>query len=253
MKIRSTLSTPALRTSVRVAGAGAAALAIVGVTSIPASAHVTVTPDTTAAGAYAVLTFSVGHGCEGSPTTGLRIAMPEEIPAVTPTVNSGWTVKKVTQQLDQPVEDAHGNQLTERVAEVVYTARTPLVDGFRDTVQLSVQLPDAEGETLAFPVVQTCVKGETGWTETAAEGQDPEALESPAPLVTITEAGDDGHHGAEAADSTDAGEADAEDDASAKEESEDSDSQGLALGGLAAGIGGLVLGGLALARSGKKA
>lgn len=256
MNIRSTLPTPALLTSVRVAGAGAAALAIVGVTAIPASAHVTVTPDTTAAGAYAVLTFSFGHGCEGSPTTALRIAMPEEIPSVTPTINPGWTVEKVNQKLDEPVEDAHGNQLTERVAEVVYTAKTPVADGLRDTVELSVKLPEAEGETLAFPVVQTCVKGETGWTETAAEGQDPEALESPAPLVTITEASDEGHHGAveETADSAEAdAEDDAEDDASAKEDSEDSDSKGLAIGGLAAGIGGVVLGGLALARSGKKA
>lgn len=249
MKIRSTLPT-----SVRVAGAGAAALAIVGVSAIPASAHVTVTPDTTAAGAYAVLTFSFGHGCEGSPTTALRIAMPEEIPSVTPTINPGWTVEKVDQKLDEPVEDAHGNQLTERVAEVVYTAKTPVVDGFRDTVQLSVQLPDAEGETLAFPVVQTCVKGETGWTETAAEGQDAEALESPAPLVTITEASGEGHGSTEDASDEDASDEDT--DAGAPEASEpadDSDSKGLAIGGLAAGLGGLVLGGLALARSGKKA
>lgn len=245
MRIRSTLPTP-----VRVTIGGAAALAVVGVTALPASAHVTVTPDTTAAGAYAVLTFSVGHGCEGSPTTGLTIAMPEEIPAVTPSVNPGWTVEKVTQKLDEPLEDAHGNQLTERVAEVVYTARTPLRDGFRDTVQLSVQLPDTEGETLAFPVVQTCVKGETGWTETAAEGQDPEDLESPAPLVTITEASGEGHHAeaeAASADATDSG------GTTATEEDDDSGARGLAVGGLVAGVGGLLLGGLALVRSGKKA
>ncbi|KRB77114.1 hypothetical protein ASE01_10205 [Nocardioides sp. Root190] len=244
MNVRSTL--PAI-------GAGAAALAIVGLTAIPASAHVTVTPNTTAAGAYAVLTFSLGHGCEGSPTTKLTIAMPEDIPAVTPTVNPGWTVEKVAEDLEEPIKDAHGNELTERIAEVVYTARTPLVDGFRDTVELQVQLPEKAGETLVFPVVQTCVEGETGWTETAADGQDPETLESPAPTVTITEASGEGHGGGAAEDAEDGDASASAADPDSSDGSEDSDSSGLAIGGLVAGVGGLALGGLALARSGKKA
>jgi uncharacterized protein YcnI len=245
MNIRSTL--PAV-------GAGAAALAIVGLTAIPASAHVTVTPDTTAAGAYAVLSFSLGHGCEGSPTTKLTIAMPEDIPSVTPAVNPGWTVEKVAEDLEEPVKDSHGNEVTERIAQVVYTAKDPLPDGLRDTVELQVQLPDKEGETLAFPVVQSCVEGETGWTETAADGQDPETLESPAPTLTITEASGEGHHGGASDEGDEHGE-DADTSASADSDhsGDGSGNDGLAIGGLVAGIGGLALGGLALARSGTKA
>ncbi|WP_408896292.1 YcnI family protein [Nocardioides sp. R1-1] len=234
-------------------GASAAlgtSLGIVALTASAASAHVTVTPNTTAAGDYAVLTFSVGHGCEGSPTTKLAIQMPEEIPQVTPTVNPGWTIEKVSEELAEPATDAHGNEITERVAEVVYTAKTPLQDGYRDTVELSVQLPDAAGETLAFPVIQTCQQGETGWTETAAEGQDPEELESPAPVLTVTEAtGEDGHGASE--EKADGASASA-DDASADAD-DDGDGNGLAVGGLVAGVAGLALGGLALARSGKRA
>ncbi|KRA29708.1 MULTISPECIES: YcnI family copper-binding membrane protein [unclassified Nocardioides] len=230
---------------------GTAALAIVALSAGAASAHVTVTPNTTAAGSYAVLTFSVGHGCEGSPTTKLAIAMPEEIPSVTPTVNPNWTVEKVAEKLDKPIKDAHGNEITERIAQVVYTAKTPLPDGYRDTVELSVQLPEAAGETFAFPVVQSCAKGQTGWTETAADGQDAEELEHPAPTVTVTEASGEGHHGGAATDDDgDKGDADHE----AKEaDDKDDDGNGLAIGGLVAGIGGLALGGVALARSGKKA
>lgn len=226
-----------------------AALGIVALTAGAASAHVTVTPNTTAAGAYAVLTFSVGHGCEGSPTTRLAIQMPESIPEVTPTINPGWDVEKVSEKLAEPVKDDHGNEVTERTGQVVYTAKTPLQDGYRDTVELSVQLPDAAGETLAFPVIQTCQKGETGWTETAAEGQDPEELASPAPVVTITEATGEGHHGGAA----ESDEADASEEKGTTAAAKDDDGNGLALGGLVAGIGGLALGGLALARSGKKA
>ncbi|WP_182377271.1 YcnI family protein [Nocardioides sp. WS12] len=230
---------------------GTAALAIVALSAGAASAHVTVTPNVTSAGSYAVLTFSVGHGCEGSPTTKMTIAMPEEIPSVTPTVNPNWSVEKVAQKLDKPIKDAHGNEITERIAQVVYTAKTPLVDGYRDTVELSVQLPDAVGETLAFPVVQTCAKGETGWTETAAEGQDAEELEHPAPTVTITEASAEGHHGGAASDKKDA---DHEETSNGKVSANDrgtNDNGGVAVVGLVAGLGGLALGGLALARTRK--
>ena len=55
----------------RALAAGGAALGIVALSGGAASAHVTVTPSTTEAGASAILTFSNGHGCEGSPTTKL--------------------------------------------------------------------------------------------------------------------------------------------------------------------------------------
>ena len=213
--------------------AGALALAVA-----PAAAHVTVTPSTTAAGSYAVLTFSAGHGCDGSPTTRIAIDLPDAIYAATPTRNPYWTVEKVMEQLDEPITDPHGNEITERVDQVVYSARTPLPDGQRDTFELSVQLPDAEGETLAFPVVQSCTKGENPWTETAAEGQDPEALELPAPLVTVTAADGDG---AEASEVT----------GSATEEDSSDEGNGLALAGLGTGVVGIVVGGLALARTRK--
>ncbi len=223
--------------------AGALALAVA-----PASAHVTVTPSTTAAGSYAVLTFSAGHGCDDSPTTTIAIDLPEEIYAVTPTRNPFWTVEKVMEQLDEPITDAHGNEITERVDQVVYTARTPLPDGQRDTFELSLQLPDAEGETLAFPVVQTCEEGENPWTEVAAEDQDAEELEFPAPLVTITAAEGDGHGHDPGSDAgSDAG----SDEESEEDDNEDGDGNGLALAGLGAGIAGIVVGGTALARSRK--
>ncbi|MDZ5622904.1 YcnI family protein [Nocardioides sp. HM23] len=225
--------------------AGALALAVA-----PASAHVTITPDTTAAGAHAVLTFSAGHGCDGSPTTTVAIDMPDQVYAVTPTRNPYWTVEKVMADLDEPITDAHGNEITERVDQVVYEARTPLPDGQRDTFELSLQLPDAAGETLVFPVVQTCEEGENPWIETPAEGQDPEELEFPAPTVTITEAEAEGDsHGAGASD-----EEPAEPAASAEGtggDEEDEDGNGLALAGLGTGVAGIVVGGIALARSRK--
>ena len=92
--------------------------------------------------------------------------------------------------------------MTERTASVVYTANTPLPDGQRDAFELSFQVPDAEGEVLAFPTIQTCEKGETAWTQIPAEGQAEDDLESPAPSFTILAASGEGHHGDEAARAT---------------------------------------------------
>lgn len=156
---------------------------------LSASAHVGVTPDATAAGSYTVLTFAVPHGCDGSATTAIAIDIPESIPSVTPTINPGWDVSKVMTPLETPSSSAAGEAATERVGQVVYTAKTPLADGYRDTFALSLQLPvDAAGTTLDFPVTQTCETGSVNWNEVPAEGADEDSVEHPAPSVAVTDA-----------------------------------------------------------------
>ena len=77
----------------------------------------------------------------------------------------------------------------------MYTARTPVEDGFRDTFELSVNIPeDAAGQTLYFPTIQTCESGESAWIEIPAEGQDHDDLESPAPAVEVVAAAEDDSH-----------------------------------------------------------
>lgn len=164
------------------------------VAATPAHAHVSITPSTTAAGAHAVLVVSVPHGCGGSSTTQIIIQMPEQVSSVTPTRNALWDVEKQVETLDPPVTDSHGNQVTERVASVTYRTDTPLPDGYRDVLELSLMLPDLEGDTLVFPTIQTCEQGEAAWIEVPADGQDPETLELPAPAFVLTAAGDGGHH-----------------------------------------------------------
>ncbi|NPC42676.1 YcnI family protein [Nocardioides sp. zg-1230] len=238
-----------IRTIARLAALPAATAAVALSFAAPAGAHVTATPSTAAAGAYTVVTFSVGHGCEGSPTTRLEIQVPESVLSVTPSRNPFYDVEKTIEQLDEPVADAHGNEVTERTASIVYTATTPLPDGQRDAFELSFQLPDAEGETLSFPTIQTCQKGETGWVEVPADGQDPDELESPAPAFEIV-AAEAGSHGDEAAAEPAADEAEATAEGST-EAAADAGDTSPALGwiGLVAGLLGLAAGGLALART----
>ena len=171
---------------------GALALGLSGAAA--AHAHVTISADTAEAGSYAVLAVSVPHGCDVSPTTRISIQIPEEISAVTPTRNSFYTTEKVMEQLKTPFTDGHGNEVTERVAEVVYTATTPLPADQRDVFELQLQLPEAAaGSTLFFPTVQTCEEGESAWVQIPADGQDPHELELPAPAVAVVAAGHGGH------------------------------------------------------------
>ncbi|WP_243600473.1 YcnI family protein [Rathayibacter sp. VKM Ac-2929] len=195
---RTSSSASAFSSRVRLVGggalvaAGSVALALAAPTA--ASAHVTAAASSTAAGSYTVVTFSLAHGCEGSPTTGLSITIPEGINSVSPTVNPNWDVVKNEVEIADPVTDSHGNTATQRVSDVVYTAKTALADGYRDTVSLQLQLPeDAAGSTLEFPVLQTCETGSTAWDQPTVEGEDEPEL--PAPTVAVTAAMEgSGHH-----------------------------------------------------------
>lgn len=208
-----------LRTAARLSTLPAAAFLSLGLVA-PAAAHVSAAPSTTVAGEYAVLTFSVSHGCEGSATTKIEIQLPEEILSVTPTRHPLWSVSTTTVALDKPVTDAHGNTVSSRMGSVIFTAATPLPADQRDSFALSLKLPDKPG-TLAFPTVQTCEEGQTSWSEVADDPKPLEELEYPAPLVVVTK---------DAPKSTDAHES----------------STGVATAGLAAGILGAVIGGTAL-------
>jgi uncharacterized protein YcnI len=229
---------------------GTAALMLAGVTA--ASAHVGVTPDKTDANSYALLTFGIPHGCDGSGTTKVTITLPDELNDAQPTVNPNWTVEKVVEQLPAPKKLADGATITKRTSKIVYTAKAPLNPELRDALVLSVKLPDAAGSTLRFPTLQNCEKGQTDWSEIAKDGQDPHSLEAPAPSLTVTAAAAaDGHstHGASetAADTAAA--------SSVSGTGADNGSQARSWAGLVAGLGGLALGGAALlrGRSGKEA
>jgi periplasmic copper chaperone A len=166
-------------------------------TTASALAHVSVSTDTTGAGAYAFLRFDVPHGCDeaGTQTVAIRIPQDEHgFTSVTPFINASWDLEVRTEEFDEPV-DVHGSPVTEGISEIVYTKRgAALPPDQGDSLHLSVRLPqDAAVETIHFPVVQSCEGGgEAAWIQVPAEGEDARSLEMPAPSITLTE-GDDGH------------------------------------------------------------
>lgn len=205
-----------------------------------AAAHVTANPGEARPGSFAKFDFRVGHGCEGSPTTRLTIAIPAGVTSVKPEVVPGWEIAVQEGELPEPITTEEGETITEGVTEVRWTGG-PLPDAHFSEFGLSVRLPDRPGETLYFPAVQTCEQGEHRWVEIPAAGQDPFELEEPAPFVTLAAAeAEEGAEAAEAGEQTSAesvAPAATADDGNAR----DNLALGLGAGGLAAGLGALGL------------
>jgi len=244
-----------IRPPARLGTTAALAGSVVGVLALTAGiagAHVTIGDEDQVAGAYTVLTVSVPHGCEESPTTRIRIQMPEEIPAVTPTVNPNWDVEVTTTALAEPIDIGHGTMVSERESEVVYTAKTPLDAGLRDSMELSLQVPEAAaGKTLYFPIIQECTEGESAWIEIPNDGEDGEELAKPAPAIVVSAAAEGGGHGAADGEATEVS-ASAETVAAAPvAATTESSSNGIAIAGVVLGALGIILGGAALAASRK--
>lgn len=151
----------------RVALSGLAAAGLVALGATPATAHVTITPSTTAAGATAELRVEIPHGCAESATTAISIRMPEGVSEVTATGTGRWAVEQAADAL-------------------TWTTDEPLPDAEHAEVEFSVRLPDDAGATLVFPVIQQCEEGEAAWTEVAEHGEGHDALERPAPVVVVT-------------------------------------------------------------------
>jgi uncharacterized protein YcnI len=130
-----------------------------------ASAHVTLADGSAAAGSMQAERFRVGHGCSGSPTTALRIELPQAIGSAKPQPKPGWTVD---------IEHAG-----ERVSAITWKGSALASDMFDEFVIL-MKLPAAPGVIL-FPATQTCESGVEHWIA-PPEGHP----KNPAPALTIT-------------------------------------------------------------------
>lgn len=169
-----------------------AAVLLVTFGSAPVFAHVSINPREAPADSYARFAFRIGHGCEGSPTTEVAIQIPDGVVSVKPELVPGWEYETVVGEFSEPVM-LHGEEITEGVREVRWFDGPPIPDEAFQEFGLSVRLPDAEGETLYFPVVQSCEEGEHAWVERPADDGSAEELEEPAPALTLTSGG--GGHG----------------------------------------------------------
>jgi periplasmic copper chaperone A len=173
-----------------------AALAIL----TPASAvfaHVVLEDQTAQAGRSYKAIFKVSHGCEGSPTTAIRVTIPAGFSGAKPMPKMGWKLDIKTAKLAEPY-DNHGKLVTEDVSEITWTATSKdswLPEAHYDEFVLRGGLPSkvSEGAAMWFKVLQTCDKGSNDWAQIPTSGVDTKGLKSPAALLEITPSGAAGH------------------------------------------------------------
>lgn len=129
----------------------------------------------------------VGHGCEGRPTTAIRVRIPEGVIAVKPMPKPGWQLA-TTRAPYTKTYDYRGTPMSEGVTEIAWTGGD-LPDAYYDEFVFRGRLTGfAPGTVVYFPIVQECTDGGVHrWIEIPAEGRSADDLEEPAPGLTITE------------------------------------------------------------------
>ena len=136
----------------------------------PVTAHVVLQRMEGNAGYQEYVTIAVPHGCGVSPTTAVRVKIPEGILIVVPEPKAGWLTKIVRRKLAEPMAGEGGAKVTEVIDEVSWTNGNLPVDQL-GLFTLLVRTPDAPGRVLFFKTIQKCVVGETKWVDTIAQGE----------------------------------------------------------------------------------
>ncbi|TXL92206.1 YcnI family protein [Streptomyces sp. IB2014 016-6] len=246
------------RTARRAAVVGGVAASAVVLLAGPALAHVGVQPVGEAAkGGYATVNFKVPNERDDASTVKLEVNFPTEHPlaSVSPQAVPGWKIAVTKSKLDKPIE-MHGKQITEAVSKVTWTATgdSKVAPGYFQQFPLSIgQLPE-DADQLVFKTLQTYDNKEVvRWIDAPTEGAEPE---SPAPVLALTAAAEDGHGAAAGAEDDDAkggadhasDESDGEDGATknaASSDSSDGTARALGIVGIVVGAAGVAFGVLA--------
>jgi uncharacterized protein YcnI len=174
------------RIGVVTAGAAALVLAVAG----PASAHVTVNPNTAAQGAYTKVSFRVPTESDTASTTKLQVNLPTDTPIASVSTKPvvGWTVAAVKSKLATPIKSDDGD-ITEAVTQITWTASkgAEIKPGEFQEFDVSLGPLPTTANQVVFKALQTYSDGNVvRWIdEPAADGSEPD---HPAPTLKLTAA-----------------------------------------------------------------
>lgn len=170
-------------TTLRKHGLVLAVLSLAAIGSV--SAHAVLDRSLIAPGQSLHLSIAISHGCKGSPTTAVRVQIPEGLIVEKAGNAEGFRVDTVKARYERPWNGPQG-PVSEGVKEIIWSGGT-LADKTRGEFPLDLYVSaDVQTTgTLVLPVVQSCVDGENRWTEQADTQAARDALKSPAPVLTL--------------------------------------------------------------------
>lgn len=168
-----------------------------------AQAHAVLATDEATVGQAFKASVGIGHGCgEGAATDAVVMQLPAGFLAAKPMPKPGWQLEVIEGDYAHTYT-LYGEEVRRGPVEIRWVGGS-LDDRFFDefTVRGTFDASLA-GQRVAFPTTQRCGAVAIAWTEIAAPGADPHALEHPAPTVTVAAAASEGgghahHHGAAA-------------------------------------------------------
>jgi periplasmic copper chaperone A len=174
---------------VRAGAVAATAAAILLAVAGPASAHVTVNPNTAAPGDYTKIAFRVPNETDSTDTTKLEVNLPTDTPIASVSLRpvQGWVAVAVKSKLAKPIKTDDGD-VTEAITKITWTAAAgaAIKPGQFQEFELSLgPLPDAK--QVVFKALQTYSDGSiVRWIdEPTTDGSEPE---HPAPVLKLAAA-----------------------------------------------------------------
>lgn len=230
-----------LRSACRLLTVAGAVTAAVGLTALPALAHVTVNSPSAVQGGYPTVNFKVPTESDTASTTGLKVQLPAGQPLsfVSIMPKAGWTYTVTKAKLPTPIQGEDG-EITDYVSVIEWkaSAATGIKPGEFDQFTISAG-PMPKAGSMTFKAIQTYSDGKVvQWIEEPAAGSSEEP-DYPAPTLKLAAAPAEGGGSGVTATAAPAA-APADPDAASK----GSVTGAYVLGGLGllAGLAGLVLG-----------
>jgi uncharacterized protein YcnI len=130
-----------------------AAIGFFALSGARADAHVELGQVSVQPSGEASVEFTFDHGCDGQPTTSLRVKIPNGVTDVVPQPADGWQTSVTSTEFAWT-----GGSVPDH-DEAVFTA--------------TMQVSGDAGSTISFPTIQECPSAEEAWIEIQAPG-DPE-------------------------------------------------------------------------------
>jgi periplasmic copper chaperone A len=149
-----------------------------------AEAHVTLQPNTAAAGAFTVENVRVPNERDKASTVKVDLQLPHGFVFASYEPKIGWSVKVTKEKLAKPIQTDDG-PIDEEVRRITFTGHGPngrIGPGQFMDFPLSVQIPGKAGDKLTFKAIQTYSSGEVVRWIGAPDS------DTPAPIVTVVKA-----------------------------------------------------------------
>jgi periplasmic copper chaperone A len=138
-----------------------------------ACAHISLQQRRAEAGRPFQAVLRVSHGCDGSPTTGVAVQIPQGLEGAKPLPKAGWDVAVQDGAATWTVTSPEAALPSDERGEFILAGRAPATAG-----------------SLWFKILQTCQQGNLDWSQVPAGGTSTKGMKFPAVRLDVVSPSD---------------------------------------------------------------